>query len=64
MQKNWCENEKRSKCISEVNPDPTGCMGAQETGSDSVGVVCSDDIARERSNASLPARKKSKQHGN
>ena len=32
-------------------------MWVQETESDGVGVVCSDDIAREHNKVSLPARK-------
>jgi len=47
--KNLYENENRSKRKCKVNSGPTGCAGTQETESDGVGVVCSDDIAREHS---------------
>jgi len=57
MQKHWYENEKRSECINEVNSGPTGCTGTQEAGSDGAEVVCGDNIARERSNVSLPAQR-------
>ena len=53
------ENEKRSKCISKVNSDPTSRMSTQETESYVVSIVCSDDIVRVRSN--VPVQKKSKQ---
>jgi hypothetical protein len=46
MQKNWYETEKRPKYMGGVSSDLTGCTSTQETESDGVGVVCSDDIAR------------------
>ena len=43
--------------MSEVNSDHTDCTSTQETEFDGVGVVRSNDIAREHSKVSLPVRR-------